>query len=106
MKNRILTLILLLVMMLGIVGCEMGGTTEPDPKPDPGQTDLSGRVVTDDELKTPYTDQLKLTQSYVGKSFINDGIGVVTLSSPVDGDTAIFKDVIIYYIFYLIFCNI
>ena len=92
MKNRILTLILLLVMMLGIVGCEMGGTTEPDPKPDPGQTDLSGRVVTDDELKTPYTDQLKLTQSYVGKSFINDGIGVVTLSSPVDGDTAIFKE--------------
>lgn len=92
MKKRILTLILLLVMMLGIVGCEMGGTNEPDPKPDDNPIVNPGGIVTDEELATPYTDQLKLTQSYVGKSFINDGIGVVTLSSPVDGDTAIFKE--------------
>lgn len=92
MKKRILSFILLLVMMLGVIGCEMGGNTTPDEKPDDTPVIEPGRIVTDDELATPYTDQLKLTQSYVGKSFLNDGIGVVTLSSPVDGDTAIFKE--------------
>lgn len=93
MKKRILSFILLLVMMLGVIGCEMGGNTTPDDKPDDGTPIVDpDKIVTDDELATPYTDQLKLTQSYVGKSFINDGIGVVTLSNPVDGDTAIFKE--------------
>ncbi len=92
MKKRILSFILLLVMMLGVIGCEMGGNTTPDEKPDDKPIVDPNKIVTDDELATPYTDQLKLTQSYVGKSFLNDGIGVVTLSNPVDGDTAIFKE--------------
>ena len=92
MKKRILSFILLLVMMLGVIGCEMGGGGTDDPKPDDNPIVDPDKIVTDDELATPYTDQLKLTQSYVGKSFLNDGIGVVTLSNPVDGDTAIFKE--------------
>jgi micrococcal nuclease len=43
-----------------------------------------------DEIKTPYTDKLKLTASYAGKNFINDGIGEVTLFRSIDGDTAHF----------------
>ena len=93
MKKRILSFILLLVMMLGVIGCEMGGGGNDTPKPDDNTPIVDpDKIVTDDELATPYTDQLKLTQSYVGKSFLNDGIGVVTLSNPVDGDTAIFKE--------------
>ena len=33
----------------------------------------------------------KLTKSYEGKSFIDDGIGEVTLASTGDGDTAVFR---------------
>ena len=41
---------------------------------------------------TNHTDALRLTQAYQGLSFINDGIGEVTVSSFVDGDTTIFRD--------------
>lgn len=44
------------------------------------------------EYNTQYTDNLKLKDDYSGKSFINDGIGEVTLSQAVDGDTAHFVD--------------
>ena len=40
------------------------------------------------------SQNVKLDVDYIGKSFINDGIGEVTLVSPTDGDTARFKDVI------------
>ncbi|MBS5853338.1 MAG: thermonuclease family protein [Bacilli bacterium] len=43
------------------------------------------------DWKTPQTDKLKLTQSYEGKDFIEDGIGEVTPIRYVDGDTTIFK---------------
>ncbi len=42
--------------------------------------------------KTPQTDSLKLTESYVGKNFIKDGIGEVSkVVRYVDGDTTIFQ---------------
>lgn len=41
---------------------------------------------------TNHTDNLRLTESYVGKSFINDGIGVVTVSTYTDADTTNFRD--------------
>ena len=41
---------------------------------------------------TNHTDALRLTQPFQGLSFINDGIGEVTVSSFVDGDTTIFRD--------------
>ena len=39
-------------------------------------------------------DQVVMDFTYEGKSFINDGVGVVQLVSATDGDTARFKDVI------------
>ncbi|MDF2698656.1 MAG: nucH [Haloplasmataceae bacterium] len=45
------------------------------------------------EIDTRYTDELTLDASYEGKSFINDGIGIVTFVSKTDGDTAKFRDI-------------
>lgn len=39
-----------------------------------------------------FLDQIKLEQEYEGKSFIDDGIGIVKLVRSVDGDTARFYD--------------
>lgn len=44
------------------------------------------------ESKTPLTDTTLLTEDYEGKSFLEDGIGVVTLTRCVDGDTARFSE--------------
>lgn len=44
------------------------------------------------EITTELTDSLKLTASYENKSFLDDGIGLVTLTQKVDGDTARFRD--------------
>jgi len=44
------------------------------------------------EINTDYTDSLKLTEEYANKSFIDTGIGEVTLTQVVDGDTAHFID--------------
>jgi len=43
-----------------------------------------------DVISTKYTDELKLEADYEGKNFLTDGIGLVTLFNPVDGDTAHF----------------
>lgn len=66
--NKILVLLMILVTAFTFVGC--GGDT----------------------INTKYTDELKLQTAYQGKSFINDGIGLVKLTQNVDGDTAHFKD--------------
>lgn len=91
--KKILVFLLMFVMLFGVVACDMGTTNPPveDDNPVIPTVDPT-KIVTDAELQTPYTDKLKLTMSYNGKSFLNDGIGVVTLSNPVDGDTAIFKE--------------
>ncbi|MDG0889438.1 thermonuclease family protein [Paracholeplasma manati] len=41
---------------------------------------------------TNNTDNLQLAVSYAGKSFINDGIGVVTITTHTDADTTNFRD--------------
>jgi micrococcal nuclease len=41
---------------------------------------------------TPYTDQTLLETEYEAKSFLDDGIGVVTLTRCIDGDTARFSE--------------
>lgn len=41
---------------------------------------------------TNHTDNLQLAVSYAGKSFINDGIGVVTITTHTDADTTNFRD--------------
>lgn len=71
--NKIL-IVLLLVLSLFLFSCK----EEEDP-------------IT--EINTDCTDALKLTSNYVGKSFIDDGIGLVRLNQNVDGDTAHFTDI-------------
>jgi len=44
------------------------------------------------ELNTDYTDALVLDFAYADSNFIADGVGEVTLSRCIDGDTAIFKE--------------
>lgn len=41
---------------------------------------------------TNYTDGLQLAVSYAGKSFITDGIGLVTVTTHTDADTTNFRD--------------
>lgn len=75
--NRIfLSITLVLVLCLGLFGCKKNPVVDNTPK----------------ELNTQYTDQLTLTTAYEGKNFLNDGIGKVTLTQTVDGDTAHFRD--------------
>jgi endonuclease YncB( thermonuclease family) len=42
--------------------------------------------------ETPFTDQTLLDLDYEGKSFLEDGIGAVTLTRCIDGDTARFSE--------------
>ncbi|MCK5761459.1 MAG: thermonuclease family protein, partial [Candidatus Izimaplasma sp.] len=44
------------------------------------------------ELNTDYTDALVMNFTYADSNFIADGIGEVTLSRCIDGDTAIFNE--------------
>ena len=44
------------------------------------------------EINTNYTDALKLEEDYENKSFLDYGIGEITLTQVVDGDTAHFID--------------
>ena len=41
---------------------------------------------------TNHTDGLQLAVSYIGKSFMTDGIGVVTITTHTDADTTNFRD--------------
>ncbi|MFH0766768.1 MAG: thermonuclease family protein [Bacillota bacterium] len=43
---------------------------------------------------TNHTDDLRLTASYAGLSFINDGIGEVEVTTFTDGDTTNFRDIV------------
>lgn len=43
-------------------------------------------------LTESYAQKLKMDFDYEGKSFVNDGIGEVTLVRSIDGDTAHFRD--------------
>ncbi len=104
--KKILFYILTFVLMFGLVGCQNDtdkkdphthsytngvcecGETDPNYNPDINKDE----VVKDEDLKTPYTDKLKLTASYLGKSFLKDGIGEVTLATATDGDTCTFRE--------------
>ncbi len=43
---------------------------------------------------TNHTDELRLTASYAGLSFIEDGIGEVEVTTYTDGDTTNFRDIV------------
>lgn len=71
---------LALLLLVGMFICTSCTTTDNPP------------VSSDDyDFKTPQTDALKLTESYEGKEFIKDGIGVVTPVRYIDGDTSVFR---------------
>lgn len=95
MKNKILLFVLLCFLTLGICACTGTGTGTQDPDETPGsgtEQPGDGEIVVPEKFDTPYTDALKLDAYYSNKSFIEDGIGVVTLGNVTDGDTAIFKE--------------
>ena len=69
-----------------------------------GNGNKAGSIVEKGDFIRIYTTPLNLTFKlsntftmdfeYKGKSFINDGVGEVTLVRPTDGDTARFRDII------------
>lgn len=71
---RMIKFALLLVVTITLAGCKTVESTEQE-----------------FELNTEYTDGLKLTQVYEGKSFFTDKIGEATLVECGDGDTAVFR---------------
>lgn len=76
--KKILFSILLFLGVILICGCETG--------------DKKNLYTSDNyDWKTPETDKLKLTADWEGKDFITDGIGEVTPTRYVDGDTTVFK---------------
>ena len=76
----------------------------------------AGSMVEDGSFIRIYTSPLELTYKisntiemdfdYVGKSFIEDGVGIVELVSATDGDTARFRDVVTGEVFRLRFLGI
>ncbi|MCK9536436.1 MAG: thermonuclease family protein [Bacilli bacterium] len=61
-------------------------------KKDPNNGDNGKKPpITVDELKTEYTDDLKLVADYTKQKFLTHGIGTVSLLRVIDGDTAHFS---------------
>lgn len=93
MIKNIFKYFLLFLLVFILAGCDtphthsfVNGTCtcgESDPNYDP--------FVDNYNYVTPETDALKLTDDWQGKDFVQDGIGEVTVSQFVDGDTAHFK---------------
>ena len=91
--KKLWLLLFVLIVPFVLISCEMGGPTVDPEKPDDNNTEIDNtRIVLDSEMATPYTDQTRLLRNYLGKSFLNDGIGEVQLYVATDGDTAQFKE--------------
>ena len=82
MKKFVKSLFIIFALFATVVLAACGDSGEGDEKGDDPKY----------EYNTQYTDNLKLTEDYTNKSFVNEGIGIVTLSQAVDGDTAHFID--------------
>lgn len=76
MKFKIVFTTMLAGLAILIAGC---GTSSQLPSLTPA------------DLNTNETDNLRLEANFIGKNFIDDGIGEVTLRSVTDGDTARFN---------------
>ena len=86
MFKNIFKFFLLFLLVFVVASCE------EVPTDGPGQGTGSGTGTEDTyEYVTPETDALKLSAEWEGKDFIEDGIGEVTVSQYVDGDTTNFK---------------
>lgn len=69
--KNIFNFLLVLILAFTLIGCNDEKEEDDTPLP----------------LDTQYTDQLKLNIDFAGKNFISDGIGEVSLTRCVDGDT-------------------
>ena len=86
MFKNIFKFFLLFLLVFVVASCE------EVPSDGPGQGTGPGTGTEDTyEYVTPETDALKLSAEWEGKDFIEDGIGEVTVSQYVDGDTTNFK---------------
>lgn len=72
--KKLLTIYLTILGLFILTACENGGSSTPTP------------------LNTPLTDSLTLDVPYEDSSFLNDGIGIVTLDLCIDGDTTRFRE--------------
>ena len=78
MKKRfrlILSFVMAVVLSLGLLACEEGN---------------KNGVLSMDKVYSDITNSCKLTLDYTNKNFITDGIGLVSVRSVADGDTASF----------------
>lgn len=73
--------LLLILFAITIVGCK-----------DPNNNNGDDKQYTVEDLKTEYTNKLKLETSFENKKFLLEGIEKVTLLRVIDGDTAHFVD--------------
>ena len=90
MFKNILKSLLVFLLLFVVVGCTVpGGNTNGGNNQ--GGNQNQNPFEDNYDYKTPETDKLKLTEDYKGKDFIQDGIGEVTISQFVDGDTANFR---------------
>ena len=89
MFNNILKSLLVFLLVFVLVGCTggNGGGNQGGGNQGGNENPFEDNY----DYKTPETDKLKLTEDYEGKDFIKDGIGEVTISQFVDGDTANFR---------------
>ncbi len=88
MFNKILKFCLIIIALFIIAGCQQPGDNGGNNN---GDNNDNQNTAENYEYTTPETDKLKLTESYEGKDFIQDGIGEVTVTQFVDGDTTIFR---------------
>lgn len=82
--KRIFSFLLVLLLVAFATGCDISGGTTGNG----GNSNVNSENYT---FLTPYTDTTKLDVAWEGKDFIEDGVGQVTYSQGVDGDTSIFK---------------
>lgn len=84
-KKFISFLFLISTLSYGLLGCATNNNSST--------ANVSSSIkLTPSDLNTNVTDRTKLQRDFTGKSFINDGIGKVTLATVMDGDTAHFME--------------
>lgn len=93
MKN-LKTLMLLGLAAFTLVGCgNVTSSASSDASSASTSTDTSSSVTPSSASTIDYVSQVHLAMEYSGKAFLTDGIGQVTLTQKVDGDTAHFKQI-------------
>jgi len=76
------------ILIIVLAGCNGEKVIECDR----GMIEVDGICIVDTELYTTYTDETVIDFVYESKNFITDGVGIVTLESCTDGDTAMFSN--------------